>query len=153
MSGRSYSIDTSAFLTAWNEAYRPASFANFWVRMEELGVDGRVAVSDEVQRELEKKDDGVAGWVKSQNGLVVPLDAEQALLAKQLATDYPGLAKERLGRMRADAFVIGLAQHQRLVVVTAENRRGPEKIPNICDAVGIECISLADMIQREGWRF
>jgi hypothetical protein len=31
--------------------------------------------------------------------------------------------------MRADGFVIALAQWQGLTVVTAENRRGPDKIP------------------------
>ena len=79
------------------------------------------------------------------------MEEEQALLASSLASEFTALAKERLGRMRADGFVIALAQWKQLTVVTAENRRGPEKIPNICDAKGIECVSLADMIQREGW--
>jgi len=149
----SYSIDTNAFLTAWNETYRPASFENFWKRLEQLIIEGRVCASEEVRRELESKDDAMTGWAKGQNGLFVPLEAEQLVLVKHLATEYPGLAKERLGRMRADGFVIALAQWRELVVVTAENRRGPDKIPNICDAIGVRCISLADMIQEEGWRF
>ena len=148
-----YSIDTNAFLTAWNETYRPASFENFWKRMEDLIGEGRALASEKVGRELEKKDDGVSTWAKNQNSLFVPLETEQLVLVKQLAADNPGLAKERLGRMRADGFVIGLAQWRKLVVVTAENRRGPDKIPNICDAVGVRCVSLADMIQSEGWRF
>ena len=55
--------------------------------------------------------------------------------------------------MRADGFVIALAQWQGLTVVTAENRRGPEKIPNICNAKSVDCVSLADMIESEGWNF
>jgi hypothetical protein len=148
-----YSIDTNAFLTAWNETYRPASFENFWKRLEDLIAEGRAFASEEVLRELQKKDDGVSTWAKEQKGLFVPLEAEQLVLVKQLAADYPGLAKERLGRMRADGFVIGLAQWSGLVVVTAENRRGPDKIPNICDALRIRCVSIADMIQSEGWKF
>lgn len=148
-----YSLDTNALLTAWNETYRPASFGNFWQRLEELILAGRAVASEEVQRELAKKDDAVTVWANEQNGFFIPLEAEQLVVVKQLAADHPGLAKERLGRMRADGFVIGLAHWRGLTVVTAENRRGADKIPNICDAVGVECISLPDMIEREGWSF
>lgn len=148
-----YSLDTNMFLTAWNETYRPSNFQTFWDKLAKLIESGRAVSCEEVERELKRKDDGVSSWVQGHAGLFVPLDETRLLLAKQLASDFPTLAKERLGRMRADGFVIALAQDQGLVVVTAENRRGPEKIPNICESKGVECISIADMIEREGWTF
>ncbi len=153
MSAPAYSFDTNSILTGWNETYRPLNFGGFWKRLEQLIKDGRAFVSEEVERELGKKDDEAFAWVREQDGFVVPLEEEQALLARRLASEFPALAKERLGRMRADGFVIALAQWKGLAVVTGENRRGPEKIPNICDAKGVECLSVADMIEREGWRF
>lgn len=148
-----YSLDTNTILTAWNQTYRPGSFSGFWVRLDELLREGKGAIAEDVQRELSKKDDDVFAWVKERDFAVVPLEEEQVILARALASEFPDLAKERLGRQIADGFVIALAQWMGLTVVTAENRRGAGKIPNICDAKGIECISLADMIEREGWTF
>lgn len=153
MSVAAYSLDTNAILTAWNETYRPTSFPGFWSSLEGLIGDRRAFVSAEVLRELSAKDDDAAGWVKSQTDFVIELEEQQVNIARELATEFPALAKERLGRMRADGFVISLASWKGLTVVTAENRRGPAKIPNICDAKGIECASLADMIEAEGWQF
>lgn len=148
-----YSLDTNLFLLAWNEMYRPASFPGFWDRLEKTFTDGRALMSGEVLHEVQRKDDGVYGWLKEHNIPSVDLDVEQLIIARGLAKEFPTLAKERLCRQRADGFVIALAQYKDLTVVTAENHRGPEKIPNICDARGIQCITLADMIEREQWRF
>jgi hypothetical protein len=150
---RAYSFDTSSILAAWNETYRPGSFRGFWGKLEELISEGRAWICEEVERELGKKDDTLYAWVKGQRDFVIALEDQQAALAKALASEFPTLAKERLGRMRADGFVIALAQWRQLTVVTAENRRGPEKIPNICDAKDVPCVSLADMIESEGWNF
>lgn len=153
MSQSAYSLDTNSILTAWNQTYRPSNFAGFWKRMQQIINEGRARISEEVERELSRKDDAAYGWVKERDEFVVPLEENQARLAKALTSEFPTLAKERLGRMRADGFVMALAQWKGLTVVTAENRRGPEKIPNICEAKNIECISLADMIEREDWTF
>jgi Domain of unknown function (DUF4411) len=149
----SYSLDTNSFLTAWNDTYRPGSFPGFWRELEGLISSGRACTSEEVIRELSKKDDGVYQWAKEQELLSVELEEEQIALTKALTKQFPVLAKERLGRMRADGFVIALAQWKDLTVVTAENRRGPEKIPNLCDGANVTCITLADLIESEGWSF
>ena len=148
-----YSLDTNCLLVAWNDTYRPTNFAGFWKRLDELIEDGRIFVCEDVKRELSKKDDEVHAWVKARPQLVVPLEEEQLKLTKTLASAFPNLAKERLGRMRADGFVIALAQWKNYTVVTAENHRGADKIPTICDQTKVPCISLADMIQHEGWTF
>lgn len=148
-----YSFDTNAILTAWNETYRPANFEGFWRELERLISAGRAFVTEEVVRELAKKDDDACAWVRQQSNFSIELDNGQLFIVKDLASKFPVLAKERLGRMRADAFVIALAKYKGLTVVTAENRRGPEKIPNICDACGVQCIALSDLITSEGWKF
>jgi hypothetical protein len=150
----SYTLDTNAFLTAWNETYRPTSFPGFWSNLADLIAEGRAVTSSEVVRELDSKDDDVCKWVKSRpKESVIELEEQQVKIARGLAKQFPSLAKERLGRKRADGFVIAIAAWRGLTVVTAENRRGAEKIPNICDAVDVACISVADMIEAEGWTF
>lgn len=153
MSQPSYCLDTNSILVAWNDMYRPKSFSGFWRQLESLIDDGRAVICEEVERELGKKDDDAYEWVKAQSNFVVPLNPVQAILTKALVKQFPGLAKERLGRMRADGFVIALAQWKHLTVVTHESRRGPDKVPNICEAKNVECIPLADMIERENWSF
>ena|SRR5579872_5440252 len=149
----SYSLDTNSLLTAWHQTYRPASFPSFWDRLNDLMGDGRAFVSGEVKAELARKDDDVCQWVTTRTHAVVDLETEQMALARTLATQFPALAKQRLGRQVADGFVIALAQWRNLTVVTAENHRGPEKIPNICDSIHVPCIALADLIANEGWTF
>jgi hypothetical protein len=153
MSSVSYSLDTNSLLTAWYQTYRPVSFPSFWEKLDSLIRDGRAFISEEVKNELARKDDDVCAWVTARPGAIVELEAEQLVLARGLATDFPALAKQRLGRQIADGFVIALAQWQGLTVVTAENHRGPEKIPNICEAVDVPCLPLADLIVEEGWTF
>lgn len=153
MSALGYSIDTNAILTAWGLTYRPANFPGFWGKIEELIAAGRAFVTEEVIRELSKKDDDACAWAKRQSSFSVQLETEQIAIAKELAKKYPVLAKERLGRMRADGFVIALAKWKNLTVVTAENHRGLEKIPNLCDGESVPCISLADLISNENWKF
>jgi len=149
----SYSLDTNTLLTAWNQNYRPANFPGFWERLDRLIEAGRAFVCEEVKLELERKDDDVTEWLKGRSHGIVELENDQLILARALASQFPVLAKERLGRRRADGFVIALAQWKGLTVVTAENHRGPEKIPNICSSASVPCMSLADMIANEGWSF
>lgn len=154
MSGLTYCLDTNAILSPWHETYRPSSFPGFWANLELLISGSRAVICAEVARELAMKDDGAALWVRSQNGFVVDLEEEQVRIARVLADEFPDLAKQRLGKSRADGLVIALAAWKGLTVVTFENSRGgPAKIPNICETKGIPCMSLADMIEAEGWVF
>jgi hypothetical protein len=56
----------------------------------------------------------------------------------------------------ADPYVIALAKVDNLVVVTGEKKAAPNAkphIPNVCDALGVECIPLLHLFRREGWQF
>jgi hypothetical protein len=115
--------------------------------------NGRAFVSSEVLRELSRKNDDVHTWVAKRVRAVVELETEQLILVRDLATKYPALAKQRMGQRIADGFVVALAQWKGLTVVTAENHKGPAKIPNICSDTGVSCITLADLIAKENWTF
>jgi hypothetical protein len=58
-------------------------------------------------------------------------------------------------RSMCDPWVIALAQLQGCKVVTEESR-GSEKRPKIqdvCDALGINCLRIADLIEELNWSF
>lgn len=68
-----YSLDTNVF-TQRRKNYPPAVFASLWRRMEELIASGDARSTEYVRFELEKQDDEILAWTKSQEGLYVPVD-------------------------------------------------------------------------------
>ncbi len=150
-----YSLDTSGFLDAWVRHYPPDVFPPIWQQMEDAGERGVVLVSDEVLRELERKDDGAYEWLKARGQMIVPLDSNIEAAVKDLLKQHPRLLDTRKSRSGADPFVIALARLRGLTVVSAEIRSGnlqKPKIPDVCDALGIECLNLIDFFRKEGWR-
>ena len=67
---------------------------------------------------------------------------------------YPRLVDTVKGRSGADPFVIALAAttNPHMVVVT-EEQIGKTRIPDVCAAEKIQCCGLADLIEREDWKF
>ncbi len=69
-----YSLDTSGFLDAWTRHYPTDTFRAFWDRVDAAALAGKIKVSEEVVRELEKKDDGAATWVNARPWMIVDTD-------------------------------------------------------------------------------
>jgi hypothetical protein len=94
-------------------------------------------------------------WCKDRKEkLVVEIDASvQAEVARIMAA-YPRLVDTVKGRSGSDPFVIALAATTKppMVVVT-EEYAGKVRIPDVCAAEKIEYCRLADLIEREDWKF
>jgi len=154
MSGpTTYSIDSSALIHAWRRAYRPKNFPSFWQHIDELIEEGRLKASIEVFNELKKKDDDIYEWCKERKDeLIVELDGATQDAVVDLMTNYPRLVDTAKGRSGGDPFVIALAQSSgaQMTVVTEENP-GKTKIPDVCEAEGIDVMKIVDLIEQEGW--
>jgi hypothetical protein len=150
----SYSVDTSALLEAWVRSYPPDVFSNLWRRFERLIADGRFVAVDEVHRELKKKEDDLCKWAEQQNGLFVPLDTRLQRGAAAIINRFRTLTNTpTVMRGAADPFVIALAAERRLAVLTAERSKPTRpRIPDVCRALGVECVTLVELFRREGWR-
>jgi hypothetical protein len=70
---------------------------------------GLVRATDEVRRELGKRDDDTNAWATSQDGLFVDLDEDIQVATTLVLTTHPKLTGNGGGRHQADPFVIGLA--------------------------------------------
>jgi hypothetical protein len=85
-----------------------------------------------------------------------PLAPLQVAVTEILAV-HEKLPDTRSGRSAADPFVVALAQIEGCAVVTGERRRTRSadrpNIPDVCDALGIPCITLLDLMRAEGWKF
>ena len=150
----SYSLDTSGFLDAWLRHYPMDVFPTVWERLDAAAKNGIVFVSDEVLRELERKDDGAHAWIKARPSMVVPFESDIEAAVIQLMTNYPRLVDTKKGRSGGDPFVIAVAMVKALTVISGENATGKldsPRIPDVCKDLGISCIRILDFFREQKW--
>jgi hypothetical protein len=124
--------------------------------MSDLAQAGQIIAPEDVLEELKAQDDELLGWVKARtDAIIVPTSRALLLEARDVLADHPGLTKTGTGRGRADPFVIALAAQRSCPVVTQEQGGSATKprIPFVCTARGVACMSILDVIRNEGWRF
>lgn len=151
-----YSLDTSAILDGWVRYYPPDIFPQLWLEIEALIEAGKMLISEEVLVELKKKDDDIYKWLLSRKEKCSVTDENIQKAASEILSNYPRLVDTRKNRSSGDAFVIAVAMINNCAVVTAEGRTGkPDQpnIPDVCDGLGIRCLSLLELIRNEGWSF
>jgi hypothetical protein len=148
-------FDTSAYINGWRIHYRPATFPTVWERIAEAMADGHIIAPREVYNELQSKDDDVAAWAHARVQLFVePSEAVQRKVGPiQESFKNPGV------RDRADPFVIAEAEVRSFTVVTyegtnaitgARTRRWEEKMPGICEQLGIQCRIVPEALEMLG---
>lgn len=149
----SYCIDTSALIAAWSERYPIRRVPRFWEKMDELIAAGRIVGPEEVRREVKKKTDGLFDWVDARRAMFVDLEEPIQRKAKDILRKYPWLLKNAPGKSPADPFVIALAAERGITVVTEEGPGGARKprIPYVCQAEGVGCMTLLGLLDAEDW--
>ncbi len=157
-----YLLDTSVFISATNDYYRPNVCPGFWEWLEHGNAEGLVYSVGAVLGELTIGDDQLAQWAK-RLGRKMFLDADplverthsrvrawaggQQYLDKAVGTFLAG----------ADSLLVAHAMAHGHAVVTMEKpakmakRRVP--IPNACEAFNVEWYRPFDMLERAGARF
>jgi hypothetical protein len=154
---RVYCLDTSALIYAMNERYPPKHFPSLWEKVDALIEEGRLISSEEVYKELEKKDDEAHEWCKKRKPIFVPLDDVVMEKTKEILAVAQRLVDTKRQRQQADPFVIAQAAVAGATVLTNENHRtGSTKaprIPDVCDMLHVDCFTFLDLIQEEGWVF
>lgn len=134
----------------------PDVFPALWVKLEDLVRSGSLRATEEVQTELERKDDEVLAWASARSGFFVPIDEPIQIAVGDILSRFPKLLDTRSNRSGADPFVIALAQTNGCSVVTGERATtstGRPNIPAVCRAIGIRSLTVLDLIREQGWRF
>jgi len=160
-----YCTDTSALIEL-HATYGSDVFVSLWQNVAELVKEGRLIAPREVLREIEKKDDDLLKWVKNHRKIFREEEIEQIQSAQEILSDFPNLIDPAKETPDADPFVIALAiientkrqdflfKGQCIVVTQEKPSRGSRpKIPDVCQHYGIECISVAGLFRKEGWKF
>jgi hypothetical protein len=154
-----YVLDTSPLLILFKSYYR-ARFPRLWERFDGLVADRRVVSTREVLRECtDGPVDSLRLWAEGQGHFFhVPVAAEAQFVAQIYAVRHfqQNIEQKKLlkGGRNADPFVIAKAAIEGRCVVTMEELKpNSAKIPNICAHFGVECVTLEQFMEREGWQF
>lgn len=151
-----YCADTNVFIDAWVRMYPIDVIPTLWRNFERLILEKRLIAPYEVKRELEKKTDPLLEWVKEQEGLFQPDDEDVQQILREVMSRFPLLVESKKNRSGADPWVIALAKARKATVLTQEafsTKDGRPRIPNVCEAFEVPCISLLNLIRRERWTF
>lgn len=151
-----YSADSDIFIESWQRDFPPDVLPGFWDKVDELIADEHLRASEEVIREIERKDDDLAAWIKDRPNLSVPIDDLVQDAVTEILGTHPRLLDTRKNRSGGDPWVIALAKVNKCTVLTKERATGSARrphIPDACAAYGIRCINVLDLMRERGWQF
>ncbi len=160
-----YLLDANVLIQAKNFYYRFDIFPAFWEWLDGEQQNGELASILPVYEELAKGTDELSNWTKGRqhNGWFLPVDDEatqrefSSIAAWVMGSHFKPQAKTDFLAV-ADPWLVAKAASMDYAVVTHEklldpNIRRKVKIPNVCDAFGVECIDTFDLLNRLGARF
>ena len=151
MAAPKYVIDTCS-LTKMRHTYPSDIFPTAWQKLTVLSGSGILISAEDVLEELSAFDDEILKWAVLQDDFFYPLDNSIQKLATEILTDHPGLLDLRKNKSSGDPFIIATALYNECALVTEEkisNSPIRPKIPNVCKALGVECITIIEMFRRE----
>ncbi|MBN9160901.1 MAG: hypothetical protein BGO98_33775 [Myxococcales bacterium 68-20] len=152
-----YMLDSSVLIEAYQRNYPMDVNETFWVKLDALIVEGHACMPDEVYREIEKKADALFDWCSDRKDhLVMPIDVAEQVAVAEVLKAHARLVDTKKGRSMGDPWVIAFAKVHGATVVTEEhltrNLAAP-RIPDVCAAMGIDCINTLALVRAEKWKF
>jgi hypothetical protein len=145
-----FCLDTSALINPWNIFYALDVAPGYWSSIQRLIASGKVVVSEEVREEIEKVDDGLRAWTRTNVARWHPLSDEVQVAVTEIMAKHPRLVDNRTNRSRADPFVIATAVVVKAVVVTTEGPGSEARptIPYVCARMNIPCVGVLDFVRQ-----
>ena len=144
-----YCLDANALIQAWQKYYSPNFCSDYWKVLNEIGVQGRIFLPEEVFQEIAKTDDELSDWLKMSQIPVHKTDGNVINCWKKILDANPKhkyLVDNTKQRSLADPWLISHALNENAIVVAKEEKvMNPNtnriKIPNVCDNMGISWIN------------
>ncbi|MCY3718321.1 MAG: DUF4411 family protein [Anaerolineaceae bacterium] len=162
-----YLLDANVFIHAQNAHYGFDFCPAFWDWLVRENAARLLYSVDQVKRELmhEEKDDLLRQWAKERGrGFFLPPDptttASFPVVSKwvreqRLAERYTSAAEDRFVGT-ADYYLVAHAYTDKHTIVSHEgpsNSPNVIKIPDVCDALNLDCISPYEMLRSAKARF
>ena len=156
-----YVLDANVFIQAADRLYPRLQFPGYWDWIETQSEEGTFASVIAVKNELQSPDE-LRAWSDGAVG-IFRTPSEAVTNARVKVTDWVNAQTrfEDTARNRflagADSHLIAEALANNDIVVTYEvsapESKTSVKIPDVCDALGVECVSPYIMLTRESPRF
>ncbi len=151
MSDHRYVIDTCS-LTKMRHTYPRDVFPAAWTMLTDLAEQSLMISVEDVLEELAVFDDEILQWAREQGHIFLPLSENIQSHAIRILTSHSALLDLKKNKSSADPFIIAAAIEHSCTVVTEEkasNSPNRYKIPDVCDAYNVDCISILEMFRRE----
>lgn len=153
-----YSIDSGALIDAWVRKYPPDFLPSLWVALSDLAAAGTLVAPDEVLLELERGGDALYDWAHDRPNLFRALTPPIQARVSHIVNTFPSFVPPRSpDGIWADPYVIAVAQDTGGAVVTSEQMAPANarllKIPNICQSLGVRCLTPLAFFRERGWRY
>ena len=159
-----YLLDSDVFIQAARLYYAFDLAPIFWASLRQYVVDGRIQSIDHVKEELERGKDELGEWVKrggfddgfaatDTNGVVAAYRGVIGWVQGQPQFFDGAKAEFASG---ADGWLVAYAKAGGHIVVTQEqaapDARRKVPIPNVCQALGVQCVDTFAMLRALGFR-
>jgi len=145
-----YILDTCSF-SELKYRYCEDVFQSVWVKIFEKIEEGLIISCEEVYEELLTQDDEFISKLSEHKDLFVKLDSNVEKEVTQILSEHPKILDIKKKKSGADPFLIATAKAYTCTVVTEErysNSPNIEKIPDVCSAYQIKCITFLDMLRE-----
>jgi hypothetical protein len=164
-----YLLDANILIAASNSYYPLDQVPEFWAWLQHQAADGHVKIPQEVMEEIEegRDEDPLKVWISiddNKGALLLAESVDAALVQQVVTTGYaPDLTDDEIEKIGRDPFLIAYAladTAERCVVTTEVSRpsaqRQNRKVPDVCAAVGVQCVGPFALNKslgfRTGWR-
>lgn len=160
MKNKVYLLDANVFIRSKNLEYSFDICPGFWSALSKLNDEGKAFTIEQVYREVSKDEDLLPWFKKQQNKYILSTLKDPQVSFQRIATiiedskyNYNEAAKQQFLKS-ADFFLIAWAMIEKADLVTHEKKASQSvssiKIPDICEAVKVECINPYEMLRQEG---
>lgn len=147
-----YIIDTSSLLTQKEGgSHSRRTFVTMWSNIENYIKENLIITCSEIVDEIQ--DPEIGEWLTSLPCTVIDIDNETQQNITKVVTSNPQLIEFRQNKSSGDAFLIATAMKCNLTVITEENKTSPKKIPYVCQNLGVDCVNINELCERENWKF
>lgn len=161
-----YLLDANVLIDAHNKYYAVDMVPEFWEWLLHSAVSGRLAMPLETFEEVKggpnAKRDGLNEWIHSsdvEKNLVLREDFDGGMLQKVMNAYAPDLTDTEVEQLGRDPFLIayGLAGAGSRCIVSNEvskpsKQREKQKVPDVCQKVGVGCCDTFTMLRRLGFK-
>ena len=158
-----YLMDANTYIEAKNKYYGMDFCPGYWDWLIDQFAIGNVASIDFVGKELEKGNDELREWCRSHRDHFIESNDLDTQAEYHEVVNFVMAGKYNSGNRDgflsgADPWLIAKSKSIGAVLVTHEARKAPVdttkvKIPNICDALGVRCISTFELLRTLEARF